>query len=89
MAFLLCILNMPLSVTLRSHLMNFFCYTSSAATPFYEELARLTRGHYLKLDELEHIVNLMECVMHRARSVEHVEVRIKYLQTAVILVFTD
>ena len=51
--------------------MNFFYYTSSAATPFYEELARLTGGHYLKLGELEHIVDLMECVMHRARSVEH------------------
>ena len=34
-------------------------------------------------------MNLMECVMHRAGSVEHLEVRIKYLQTAVILVFTD
>ena len=82
MVFLLYILNMSLSATLcqsklGSHLMRFFCYTSSsAATPFYEELARLTRGHYLKLNEIEHIMTLLECVMHRARSVEHLKVRI-------------
>ena len=54
MVFLLYILNVPLSATLYQAKMTshefFICYTSSAATPFYEELARLTRGHYPKLN---------------------------------------
>ena len=66
---------MHMSATFASHLMTFIGYTSSAATPFYEELARLTGGHYLKPNEFEHTVTLMECVMHRGRSVEPLKVR--------------
>ena len=56
--------------------MTFIGYTSSsAATLFYEELARLTGDQYLKLDEFERIMTIMECAMHKGRSVEPLKVR--------------
>ena len=82
-----------MSATFASHLMTFIGYTSSsAATPFYEELARLTGDQYLKIDEFECIMTIMECAMHKGRSVEPLKVRniitIKLVYTSQLLTAT-